>query len=102
MKQLERPSSTRTDSLFNLLATEFDDALRAYDLFNEFLQCRFYSRSYSVKLLSVAKGEAGDAWEIRRLATLMLEHQLSKLPAEAIDEFDLLFTRLNLKARAGL
>ena len=103
MKQLERhPQTFKPDRLFNTLATEFDDPLRAYDLFNAFLPCPSYSRSLLLKLLGVARGESDDAWEIRRLAILMLEHQVLKIPPEKLDEFDLLLTGLKLKPAAGL
>jgi hypothetical protein len=97
MKQLARHTKTlKPDRLFNTLATEFHDPLRAYDLFNAFLQCQSYSRSLLLKLLEAARG-SGDDWEIRRLAILMLEHQVLKIPPEKIEEFDLLLTELNLK-----
>lgn len=103
MKQLARHSQTfKPDRLFNTLATEFDDPLRAYDLFNAFLQCPSYSRSLLLKLLEVARGSSGEAWEIRRLAILMLEHQVLKILPENLEEFDLLLTGLNLKPAAGL
>ncbi len=103
MKQLDRHAQTfKPDRLFNTLATEFDDPLRAYDLFNAFLQCPSYSRSLLLKLLEVARGNSGDAWEIRRLAILMLEHQVLKIPPEKTDEFDVLLTELKLKPAAGL
>lgn len=103
MKQLERHSQTvKPDRLFHTLATEFDDPLRAYDLFNAFLQCPSYSRSLLLKLLDVARGSNGDTWEIRRLAILMLEHQVLKIPPENVEEFDLLLTELKLKTATGL
>src|ERR1044071_443259 len=103
MKQLERHAQTfKPDRLFNTLATEFDDPLRAYEIFNAFLQCPSYSRSLLLKLLGVAQGNSGDVWEIRRLAILMLEHQVLKIPPENIEEFDLLLTELKLKPATGL
>jgi hypothetical protein len=87
---------------FNIPATEFDDPLRAQELFKAFLQCPSYSRSLLLKLLEAAKGESGDDWEIRRLAALMLEHQVLKIPPEEIEEFDFLLTALKLKPAPGL
>lgn len=103
MKQLERhPQTFKPDRLFNTLATEFDDPLRAYDLFDAFLECPSYDRSLLLKLLEVARGDNDDAWEIRRLATLMFEHQVLKIPPENIEEFDVLLTELKLKPAVGL
>lgn len=103
MKQLERHSQTfKPDRLFHTLATEFADPLRAFDLFNIFLQCPSYSRNLLLKLLEAARGSSGDDWEIRRLAVLMLEHQVLKIPPEKIEEFDLLLTELKLKPATGL
>ncbi|MGA9996766.1 MAG: hypothetical protein WBP93_15210, partial [Pyrinomonadaceae bacterium] len=102
MKQLARHSETfKPDRLFNTLATEFDDPLRAYDLFKDFLQCSSYSRSLLLKLLGVAQGNSDDDWETRRLAVLMLEHQVLKIPPESIEEFDILLTQLKLKPATG-
>jgi hypothetical protein len=102
MKQLERhPQTFKPDRLFNTLATEFDDPLRAYDLFKAFLQCPSYNRTLLIKLLGIAQGGSGDAWEIRRLAILMLEHQVLKIPPAKIAEFDVLLTGLKLKPAAG-
>ena len=44
--------------------------------------------------------ENGTSWDIRRLAVLMLEHQILKIHPDNLDEFDFLLTRLNLK-KAG-
>ncbi|MGB9180571.1 MAG: hypothetical protein WCB68_15160 [Pyrinomonadaceae bacterium] len=102
MKQLARHSETfKPDRLFNTLATEFDDPLRAYDLFKDFLQCSSYSRSLLLKLIGVAEGNSADDWEMRRLAVLMLEHQVLKIPPESIEEFDILLTQLKLKPATG-
>jgi hypothetical protein len=67
------------------------------DLLKDFLQCSTYSRSLSLELLAIAEGSGGESWDIRRLAILMLEHQLLKIPPEEIAEFDHLLTRLRLK-----
>ncbi|MCI0490855.1 MAG: hypothetical protein L0229_30045 [Blastocatellia bacterium] len=89
------------DHLFDILAGEFDGDTRALDLFDEFFRHKDYCSTFASNLIDVAKGSAGDSWEIRRLAVLMLEHQVLKLPVESIEEFDSLFTRLNLKSDAG-
>lgn len=74
------------------------DADRAAELLGEFLKQRSYRRDYALRLLAAARGEAGDAWEIRRLATLMIEHQVLQIPVDDLPEFDLLLTHLNLKS----
>ncbi len=103
MKQLERHSKTfKPDRLFHTPATEFDNPLRADALFKAFLQCPSYSRSLLLKLLEVARGNSGDAWELRRLAVLMLEHQVLKIPPENVEEFDVFLTQLKLKTATGL
>jgi hypothetical protein len=94
--------TTKPARLFNITATEFGDPLRAQELFNAFLQCPSYSRSLLLKLLETARGESGDHWEIRRLAVLMLEHQVLKIPPEDVEEFDFLLTELKLKSAVGL
>lgn len=86
-----------SDSSFSVLKNEFDDPPEVYSLFDEFFQHEVYDRPYVLKLLGTAKGENGDSWKIRRLAALMLEHQIVSLPVGNIQEFDFLFTCLNLK-----
>lgn len=98
MKDLGRPSITPAQQrLLSLLTTQFDDATQAYDLFAEFLQHDTYSRSLCLKLLAVARPGTGTPWGIRRLAILMLEHQVLKIHPDALDEFNSLLTQLNLK-----
>lgn len=83
--------------LLDLLIAEFTDPLRAAYLCGGFLKHQTYRRHFASRLLGVAKGEAGDSWEVRRLATLMLEHEVLKVPAADLAEFDFWLTRLNLK-----
>lgn len=91
-----------SDSSFSVLKNEFDDPPEVYSLFDEFFQHEVYDRPYVLKLLGTAKGENGDSWKIRRLAALMLEHQIVSLPVGNIQEFDFLFTCLNLKPSEGI
>jgi hypothetical protein len=107
MKNPGRPSSiSARDSLLRLLSTEFDDPRPAYDLFAEFLSHSGFSHSLCLKLFALAQDRTGTAWEIRRLAVLMLEHQILKIPPANLDEFNFVLTRLNLKqspeANAGI
>lgn len=82
------------DPLFTVLQTEFNDSPEVYHLFDEFFQHPAYERAYALQLLETAKRT--DSWHIRRLAALMLEHQLVQLPIDRSEEFELLFTRLNI------
>ena len=99
IRAISRVSSQ--DHLFNLLKSEFDDAHQAFDLFDEFLRHREYDNSLCRRLLSVAKQKTGASWSIRRLAILMLEHQILKLDPDNLGEFDFLLTQLNLKQALG-
>jgi hypothetical protein len=88
--------------LFDLLTTEFDDAHRAFDLFDEFLQQETYNKSFCLKLLGVARQGTGIHWSIRRLATLMLEHQMLRIHPDNLDEFDFLLAQLTSSRRLVL
>ena len=85
------------DDFLDLLKAEFADARAANRLFAELLQHETYDRGFCLKLFEVANETGGAAWEIRRLAILMLEHQILKLDPANSKEFDFLFTQLNLK-----
>src|SRR5436309_5359926 len=85
------------DHVLSLLKAEFADARAADRLFADLLKHETYDRSFCLRLLEVAKPTGGAAWEIRRLAILMLEHQILRLDPDNSKEFDFLFTQLNLK-----
>src|SRR6266849_6827512 len=99
MKNPGGPSArvSRQNHLFDLLTTEFDDARRAYRLFDEFLQQETYNKSFCLKLLGVARQGTGIHWSIRRLAILMLEHQILRIHPDNLDDFDFLLVQLKLK-----
>jgi hypothetical protein len=100
MKSPEKSSRIASRSrLLKLLETEFSDARQAHELFAEFLQHTAYDSGFCLKLLAVAR--QGADWDIRRLAVLMLEHQILKLDPAELDEFDALFTQLKLKQSRG-
>ncbi|MFH0344011.1 MAG: hypothetical protein ACHBNF_18240, partial [Chromatiales bacterium] len=102
MKVLGRPSSiSGQDRLLSLLTTQFDHVSQAYGLFDEFLGHKTYSRCFCLKLLTAARQRTGTAWNIRRLAVLMLEHQILKIHPDNLDDFDFLLTGLNLKEAPG-
>ncbi len=102
MKDLGRRSSiSGRERLFNLLTTQFDDVSQAFSLFDEFLRHKTYSKCFCLKLLTAAQQRTGTSWDIRRLAVLMLEHQILKIHTDNLDDFDFLLTRLNLKKAGG-
>lgn len=102
MSNLGRASGIlESDYLRNLRETAVDNTRRPDDLFDEFLRQETYSQSLCLRLLAVASQGTGVSWDTRRLAVLMLEHQILKLPPDNIDNFDFLFTQLKLKPAPG-
>jgi hypothetical protein len=87
--------------VLNLLATEFDEADQAFALFDDILRHEAYDNAFCQRLLTVAKQRGSASWDIRKLAALMLEHQILKLHPDDVDEFDFIFTQLNLKETRG-
>ncbi len=84
-----------------LLTAEFNHARQPYGLLSQFLQHEDYSRAFCLSLLALARRRTGVSWDVRRLAILMLEHQMLKLAPDQIDEHDLLLTQLGLKPALG-
>ena len=70
-----------------VLDLAFNADRRAVDLFQQFLTCVTYSRSFASLLIDVAQGKRNDSWEVRRFATLMLQEHLLSLPASNTLEF---------------
>ena len=93
--------ASRRNRLLNLLAAEFDEADHAFTLFDDFLRHEAYDNAFCQRLLTVAKQRTSASWDIRKLAVLMLEHQILKLHPDEAHEFDVLFTQLNLKETRG-
>jgi hypothetical protein len=98
MKNLGRPSLN--SNLHNSLTAWFRDPTQAFELFDELLRTKTYRQDFCLKLIAVAGSDAND-WDLRRLATLMLENQVLRLRADQLDHFDQLLTRLHLKSRLG-
>jgi len=98
MKNSRRSSPSSSHArLLALLNTEFQSAAdQARELFREFLPLGKFNAGFCSKLLSFAR-QPEVAWEIRRLAVLMIENQTLKLPSDSFDQFDWLFTQLDLK-----
>jgi hypothetical protein len=98
MRNPRRISRLSPDNrLYNLLQIEFADADEAYELFDAFLRQNTFSKAFCSQLMEVARGEAKEPWETRRLAVLMLENQVLRLGPENLDAFDFLLTELRLK-----
>lgn len=103
MKNLgEAPRISRQIHLLNLLKAEFHDPHQASELFDEFLEQETYNKSFCLRLLALARERTGVPWDIRRLAVLMLEHQIFRLQPHDLDDFDFLLTQLSLKQAPGL
>lgn len=98
MKNLGRRSN---NARLSKLPFEFRGNQRLNDLFDEFLTRENYSRVLCKRLLNVSRQRRGVPWEVRRLAILMLEHQILKLDPANISEFDYLLRQLGLKAARG-
>lgn len=75
---------------------------RLEELCAAFLAGRGYSRALARTLIEAGRGSAGEAWEVRRLAALMLQRLVLQLPRGAIEELDLLCFWLGLKTAPGL
>jgi hypothetical protein len=78
------------DPLEAVLAREFGSAGRAAELLTAFLRRPTYDRRLCQTLLDTARGRSRDTWEIRCLATLMLEYQVLRLPLHRTEEFAVL------------
>jgi hypothetical protein len=104
-KGMKNPASAPQVSELNylraLLTAEFNQARRPHDLLGEFLRHEEYNRAFCLGLLALARRGTGVSWGARRLAVLMLEHQMLKLAPDRFDEYDVLLTRLDLKPTHG-
>src|SRR2546430_1930965 len=89
MRNPEGPSCSSTqDHLLKELSNEFDDTHQAHALLDEFLRHEAYSQRFCLKLIAVARQGTGVPWDIRRLAVLIIEHQLLRLNGNNLDDFD--------------
>lgn len=71
------------------------------DLFARFVAAEGYVEELALDLIDVAAGAAGDAWEVRRIAALMLQEQVLRLPVRDESRFLVLLGRLGLLAPGG-
>jgi hypothetical protein len=103
MKNPERPGRPIARArLLKLVTDRLSDVHQAVDLLDEFLRHRAYSKKFCLRLLTLAKQSGTVPWDVRRLAILMLEHQILKLQPDQLDQFDFLLTQLKLKPAPGL
>src|SRR6476619_5136681 len=92
----------RRERLLNTLTLRFEGDAEAYALLEKFLDNETYNKSFCQELIQIARGKTGASWELRRLAVLMLEHQILKIPARSLNDFDFILTELNLKKQTGV
>ncbi|MGH9194111.1 MAG: hypothetical protein ACRD1T_00020 [Acidimicrobiia bacterium] len=83
--------------LSELVGEEIDGDGRASTLVHRFLHHRCYQRAFSLELLDIARAAQSWTWDVRRLAVLMLEHQILKLSEDDAVEFGFLLTKLGIK-----
>lgn len=83
------------------LPSELARDARARDLFGRFLAAEGYSEELALDLVDVAAGTGGDSWEVRRIAALMLQEQVLRLPLQDGAGWALLLGRLGLLAPGG-
>lgn len=95
------PTSDRLSPLTEVVRQEFADDAGAISCVVAFLRRRAYDRQCCIDLLDVACDRVTRSWALRRLAILMLEHQILKLPEDDLDEFAFLFARLGIARDAG-
>ncbi|HKU74775.1 MAG TPA: hypothetical protein VJR02_12765 [Pyrinomonadaceae bacterium] len=95
-RAIRKPDRT---SLLNLLASEFHNPAQVFDLIDGLLSYDSYDRSFCKKLISICKQRTGLPWNLRRIATLVLENQVLKIDPEDLDTFDSLLVQLDLKQR---
>jgi hypothetical protein len=84
-------------SLLNLLASEFHNPAQVFDLIDGLLSHDSYDPSFCKKLISICKQRTGLPWNLRRIATLVLENQILKIDPNDLDTFDSLLVQLDLK-----
>ena len=86
-------------TLLSLLASEFHNPSQILPLIDGLLSNESYDQNFCKKLISIAKQRTGIPWNLRRIATLVLENQVLKIDPEDLDTFDSLLVQLNLKQR---
>jgi hypothetical protein len=93
--------NSRRERLLSILSLRFEGEAEAYALLEQFLSNETYNKTFCRELIQIARGKTGASWELRRLAMLMIEHQILKIPARSLNDFDFILTEFNLKKQAG-
>jgi hypothetical protein len=93
--------SLRRERLLSIVTLHFERDAQAYSLVEEFLEKESYNKAFCTKLIEVARGANGASWDLRRLAVLMLEHQILKISSRSLSDFDFILTALKLKPETG-
>jgi len=101
MKNLGRPATSGRDRLRKLVTTRFRDVDQVCDLFHEFLKRRIYNQDFCLSLFAIARQRTATPWELRRLAVLMLEHQILKIKPDHAADFAFILTQLKLTKSSG-
>lgn len=91
--------SLRRERLLSLVTDRFER--EAQTLVEEFLGNESFNKAFCSTLIEVARGRTGASWELRRLAVLMLEHQILKLSPRGVNDVDFILTELKLKQQTG-
>ena len=87
----------RKPDLLNLLASEFHNPAQIFDLIDGLLSHESYDHDFCRKLISICTQRKGLPWNLRRIATLVLENQVLKIDPEDLQTFDALLVQLDLK-----
>jgi len=82
-----------------LVREQLSDGAHAAALLHRCLHRRTYHRAWCLELIAIARAPTSWTWELRHLATLILEQQLLKLPADDLREYRVLLKELGLVRR---
>lgn len=93
-KAKQRSSPSIPDHLAEVIRNEFPRQSLALELFAEFIRHKDYNRAVVTKLAKAARGTDGEAWPLRRLATLMIENLFLKLNTDRLLEIEFFFTKI--------
>ena len=97
-----KPAKTfRRERLLSIVTRYFQRDAQAYSLVEEFLGTASYNKAFCTELIQVARGATAASWDLRRLAVLMLEHQILKISPRSLNDFDFILTELKLKQQLG-